>query len=88
MEKLKKYPPDVSFCGDTEWEKMNRKSIGCISTLLKANQIYKGNSKKYKGKGKMMKKCIFVLSNPFFRTFGVINHKSDVLTLLLTPILA
>ena len=47
---MKKIPPRCSFCGDTEWENIDRKSIECISTLLKAHQIYKGNSEKYKGK--------------------------------------
>ena len=50
--KMKKIPPRYSFCGDTEWKNINRKSIECISTLLKAHQLYKGNSEKIQRKTK------------------------------------
>ena len=49
---MKKVPPRCSFCGDTEWENINRKSMECISTLLKAHQLYKGNSEKIQRKTK------------------------------------
>ena len=42
--KMKKIPPRCCFCGATEWENINKKSRKCLSTLLKAYQIYKGNS--------------------------------------------
>ena len=48
--KMKKVPPRCSFCSDTEWENINRKSMECISTLLKAHQLYKGNYEKIQRK--------------------------------------
>ena len=50
--KMKKIPPRYSFCSDTEWKNINRKSIECISTLLKAHQLYKGNFEKIQRKTK------------------------------------
>ena len=49
---MKKIPAKYSFCGDTEWKNINRKSIECISTLLKAYKLYKGNFEKIQRKTK------------------------------------
>ena len=49
---MKKIPHRCSFCGDTEWENINRKSTEWISTLLKDHQLYKGNFEKIQRKSK------------------------------------